>query len=380
MITTDELVRAFAPRLLRSLCCPVCLRDLRLAPARADQLVCEGCAAVYGSVDGLPILLIEDENWRRKEDEISGEVAFNTDTVPISVHIERNAFVDGNTAELLQDADFDLSRADVLVVGCSMSELEFFVARSRSVCCLDIVPSLSLQALRETRRRNLDASWVCGDGEALPCGDETFDVVVVRQALHHMLNYGAAVREFFRVCRTGGTVLLVDEPFGAADGGAPPLSTHAGRRRVLGDVQLAHVRTALGLAPRAEDAPGISGSGSGFQARAGYIDAVPGDNESLLADKYATLSLVGLLHALDELGAEVRMFAPRQVGWVEGSGSTLQFKHGPNPLRNRPVLERIISAGNASVVARKLAPLRTPRDRASLRPASLEKCLVLAHG
>ena len=379
MITTDELARAFAPRLLRSLCCPVCLRDLRLAPARGDQLVCVGCAAVYGSVDGLPILLIEDENWRRKEDEISGEVAFNTDTVPTSVHLERNAFVDGNTAELLQDADFDLSSADVLVVGCSMSELEFFVARSRSVCCLDIVPSLSLQALRETRRRNLDASWVCGDGEALPCGDETFDVVVVRQALHHMLNYGAAVREFFRVCRTGGTVLLVDEPFGAADGEAPPLSTHADHRRVLGDVQLAHVRTALGLALRAEDATGISGSGSGSRPAPATSMRCPGTTSR--CSRTSTRP------------CRSSACSTRSTSWVPRSGCSLPG----GSAGSRAAVRR--SSSSTARTPRATGPAREDRrrrqrvrGRAQARsapdaarsgqppPASLEKCLVLAHG
>jgi SAM-dependent methyltransferase len=330
-------------------------------------------------VDGLPILLVEDENWRRKADEIAGEVAFNTETVPMSVHERRNSFVDDNTAELLREAQLDLSSARVLVVGSSMAELEFFVTRTRSLCCLDIVPNLSLLALQATRRRGRDASWICGDGEALPFANESFDAVVVRQALHHMLNYGAAVSEFFRVCRTGGTVAVIDEPFAPVDAAQPPLATVADRHPLYAEVRLGDARRALGLEPQPRDTE-VAPANAAFEARGGYIEPVPGDNESLLADKYQTLSLPGLLHAVSAITEGVRVFFPRNVGWAEGSGASVKFMHGPNPHRGRPLVERLVSGGNASVVMQKTRRLERPRDRSSLRPVPFEKCLTLAQG
>lgn len=376
MITSKSLTRLASADLLRTISCPVCLADLAVDPESSDRLSCLACSAVYPLVDGLPILLVEDDNWRKKQDEISGEVAFNTETVPQGVHVERNDFVDQNSAELLAAADLDLSTSTALVVGCSMAELMFFRARVDRLLCLDIVPSLSLQALAATRRREIDASWICGDGEALPCASESFDVVIVRQALHHMLNYDSAVRELFRVCRTGGLVAVIDEPFGPPDPEAAPLSNRSDAHVLIGDVTMGELRKALSLPGRPTDVVALDSDG--FKARDGYIEAVAGDNESLLADKYANLSLVGLLFALQDLSADVQLFCPRQVGWVEGSGASLQFKHGPNPHHDLPLLDRLTGFGNASVVARKTTRLLRTRDRKSLRAADLDRCLSMA--
>jgi SAM-dependent methyltransferase len=377
MITSKSLAGLASPDLLRAICCPVCLADLAVDAASADRMSCLGCSAVYPLVDGLPILLVEDDNWRKKEDEISGEVAFNTETVPMSVHVVRNAFVDGNTAELLDSAGLDLSESTVLVVGCSMAELQFFRPRVRRLYCLDIVPSLALQALGATRRREIDASWICGDGEALPCDSEIFDAVIVRQALHHMLNYDAAVRELFRVCRTGGVVAIIDEPFGPPDAEAAPLSTRSDAHPLFDEVTVGALRQALALPGRAEDVA-TGPDSEEFKARDGYIDAVAGDNESLLADKYANLSLAGLVYALQDLSSDVRLFCPRQVGWVEGSGASLQFQHGPNPQVDLPLALRLARFGNASVVARKTKRAARVRDRRGLRAAALDRSLSMA--
>lgn len=49
-----------------------------------------------------------------------------------------------------------------------------------------------------------------GSAEALPFADATFDVVVALNMLHHVIRPDAAVREFARVLRPGGTLVAVD--------------------------------------------------------------------------------------------------------------------------------------------------------------------------
>lgn len=49
-----------------------------------------------------------------------------------------------------------------------------------------------------------------GSAEALPFADATFDVVVALNMLHHVIRPTAAVREFARVLRPGGTLVAVD--------------------------------------------------------------------------------------------------------------------------------------------------------------------------
>lgn len=49
-----------------------------------------------------------------------------------------------------------------------------------------------------------------GSAEALPFADGAFDVVVALNMLHHVIRPDAAVREFARVLRPGGTLVAVD--------------------------------------------------------------------------------------------------------------------------------------------------------------------------
>ncbi len=52
---------------------------------------------------------------------------------------------------------------------------------------------------------------VVADGVALPFRAETFDLVILRAAVHHLVEPLAVVREGARVLRQGGTMLLVDK-------------------------------------------------------------------------------------------------------------------------------------------------------------------------
>jgi ubiquinone/menaquinone biosynthesis C-methylase UbiE len=51
---------------------------------------------------------------------------------------------------------------------------------------------------------------VAGDVHALPFADETFDVVMVVEALHHFEDYDAALNEIFRILRPGGMLMAIE--------------------------------------------------------------------------------------------------------------------------------------------------------------------------
>lgn len=58
---------------------------------------------------------------------------------------------------------------------------------------------------------------VLGSAEDMPFGDAEFDAVIVTDAFHHFRDQPAAVREFARVVRPGGGVVIVDlDPRGLA--------------------------------------------------------------------------------------------------------------------------------------------------------------------
>lgn len=51
---------------------------------------------------------------------------------------------------------------------------------------------------------------VAGTAEAMPLADSAFDAIVVTDAFHHFRDQDGAVREFRRVVRPGGAVLVLD--------------------------------------------------------------------------------------------------------------------------------------------------------------------------
>lgn len=62
-----------------------------------------------------------------------------------------------------------------------------------------------------------DVSGLLGRAEAMPFGDDSFDAVVVSDALHHFRDLDGVVREMQRVVRCGGGVLVLEyDPSGTA--------------------------------------------------------------------------------------------------------------------------------------------------------------------
>ncbi|MGH7254623.1 MAG: class I SAM-dependent methyltransferase [Nitrospirales bacterium] len=54
------------------------------------------------------------------------------------------------------------------------------------------------------------ARFVCGDATRLPFRDGAFDVVLCRDVLHHVADKPAVAHELFRVCRAGGTIVVIE--------------------------------------------------------------------------------------------------------------------------------------------------------------------------
>jgi SAM-dependent methyltransferase len=80
------------------------------------------------------------------------------------------------------------------------------------VVATDISPGM-LATLSETAGRlGLPARTQVTDAEGLPFGDESFDLVFGHAVLHHLPDLDAALAEFRRVLRPGGTIAFCGEP------------------------------------------------------------------------------------------------------------------------------------------------------------------------
>jgi len=86
----------------------------------------------------------------------------------------------------------ELARAGACVTGCDFSFVAVRVASAK---------------LREANHRPL-VTFIQGDAQNLPFGDDSFDVVISCETIEHLPDASSALREMWRVSRPGGKLLL----------------------------------------------------------------------------------------------------------------------------------------------------------------------------
>lgn len=118
---------------------------------------------------------------------------------------------------------WNLEGKDVLDVGCGLGGkvLPYLEAGARSVTGLDL-RSHSLQSAKTlvTTAHKTDDSvrFLLADAAAVPCPDNSFDVIISINVLEHVDNLYAVLRECNRLLRPGGVMLLHFPPFYSAWG------------------------------------------------------------------------------------------------------------------------------------------------------------------
>jgi len=105
-----------------------------------------------------------------------------------------------------------MPRVVVADIGCGEGYLTVEAARfAERVIAIDRSPAM-LQRGRELarRRRVSNIRWKRGDIESLPLDDDSIDLALLSQALHHAKDPSNALAEAARVTRPGGRVLVLD--------------------------------------------------------------------------------------------------------------------------------------------------------------------------
>jgi SAM-dependent methyltransferase len=106
-----------------------------------------------------------------------------------------------------------VQRGDVLVCGVGGGgDLQYWLERLPMGRCVAL--DFSIEAIRATQRRVRNhglpdtVEYLKADIEDIPLRDDSVDLVIASQVLHHTLDPGRACREMFRVARRG--VLLLE--------------------------------------------------------------------------------------------------------------------------------------------------------------------------
>ena len=105
-----------------------------------------------------------------------------------------------------------LPQLDVADLGCGEGYLSLEAAQwARRVVAVDRSSEvLSRARALASRRRVKNITWKRGDLERLPIDDETMDVALLSQALHHATEPERAVAEAVRILRDEGRLLVLD--------------------------------------------------------------------------------------------------------------------------------------------------------------------------
>ncbi len=120
------------------------------------------------------------------------------------------------------------------------------------VVASDLTPELLEIGRRDAEARGLSLDWRTADAEALPFGDDEFDVVLSAIGVMFAPHHQAAADELIRVCRPGGTIALlswtpegfIGQLFAAMKPYAPPPPPGAQPPPLWGNEE--HVRALLG--------------------------------------------------------------------------------------------------------------------------------------
>jgi ubiquinone/menaquinone biosynthesis C-methylase UbiE len=95
----------------------------------------------------------------------------------------------------------------LIEAGAGFGRLVDEYAGYREVVLFDSSATL-LEAGRERLGSDPRLQFVLGDANAMPFGDATFDAVVCVRVAHHFLDAGRVFREFARILRPGGVLVM----------------------------------------------------------------------------------------------------------------------------------------------------------------------------
>jgi SAM-dependent methyltransferase len=218
MIDTARTIRD------RALACPSCLGEL---VARADGATCSECGRSYSTVAGLLDLRLESDRYlpleaERAKAERLHALEATTDLMGLAeaYYAMTDDVIDRRRARFLRHIAGAEARGEalaahlprggrILEVGCGTGGLLVAARRAElAVEGVDIASRWLIVARRRLADRGLSVPLLAASAERLPWPDGRFDAVVADSVLEHLDDPWRALREWSRVLRPGGRLVV----------------------------------------------------------------------------------------------------------------------------------------------------------------------------
>jgi ubiquinone/menaquinone biosynthesis C-methylase UbiE len=137
---------------------------------------------------------------------------FTRTAEPFAETVQSRGHVVARTAALATAAYPNVAAALAVDVACGPATFaRAFAPIVGRVVGVDFTPAMLAKARRVVGEAGLaNADFVCGDGNALPFADGTFDLAQCTYAFHHFPEPAKVLGEMARVVRKGGRVTVVD--------------------------------------------------------------------------------------------------------------------------------------------------------------------------
>ena len=120
-----------------------------------------------------------------------------------------------NLYQYVIDSLSTLKFLEILDVGCGTGEILCSIRKLYPTASLHGI-DISQEMLKRAEGKKIkNLRLYLGDAEHLPFQNDKFDLLICTDSFHHYPNPENAVREFYKVLRNGGTLLLADywKPF-----------------------------------------------------------------------------------------------------------------------------------------------------------------------
>jgi ubiquinone/menaquinone biosynthesis C-methylase UbiE/uncharacterized protein YbaR (Trm112 family) len=215
------------------LCCPVCFGELTLQEPQVEDgiiwqgsLYCEKDDRTYPIQSGIPQFIAPQEllGLDRKYEKLYNLIARFYDSEFFITEIVRQHFVPAGEekARLEIIERLELRSGDkVLETGIGTGSNVPYIyqlAPDVDVYGLDISLGMLKQGVRNLKKWGVETEFFLGNGEALPFGDEAFDVVFHVGGINAFTEIRRAIDEMIRVAKPGSRIVIADETEDVTDG------------------------------------------------------------------------------------------------------------------------------------------------------------------